>query len=70
MLGPFQSAVNGWLMVRRSDQPEITQEYVYVEATLRAEKHLLNLDATNKGNIKFDLAGEMLMASAHPPSAT
>lgn len=57
-------------MVRRSDQPEITQEYVYVEATLRAEKHLLNLDATNKGNIKFDLAGEMLMASAHPPSAT
>lgn len=57
-------------MVRRSDQPEITQEYVYVEATLKAEKHLLNLDTTNKGNIKYDLAGEMLMASAHPPSAT
>lgn len=56
--------------MRRSDQPEITQEYVYVEATLRAEKHLRNLDTTNKGNIKFDLAGEMLMASAHPPSAT
>lgn len=61
--------VNGWLITRRCDQPEITQHYVLIEAPLRAQKHLLHLDTPNKGNIESDLAGEMLMGSAHPAPA-